>query len=569
MGLVNGALQIGRSAILAYQSALQVIGNNVSNAGVATYTRQSPVLSPYVGVALPEGFMPGGGVTLSALQRSVDSSLEDRLRVSTGDYSASLAQQESLSRIEAVLNELTDTDLSSLLQEFFNAFSDLQNTPHDEGVRGMVLASAESVVSEIKRQREDVLHLRDELNDEIASLADQVNNLAHQIADLNVQITAMESPGSGGANALRDQRDGLLRDLSELIEVEVREQPDNGVNVYIGNDLLISGGMCRGVTSTLETTNNEPRVVVKFADNLQPVTLRGGRIAGLVTSRDTDVMGHIESLNSLSAAIINEVNKVHSSGQGLTGYTTITGAFDVDDPDAVLNEAGLSLAPKNGSFIVYLSNTETEPPTRMPTTITVDLDGIGGNDDTLATLAAKLNAVNNLSAEVKSDNRLRITADDGFEVTFGEDTSYALAALGINVFFTGTTSQDLSVNPDVMNNLDLLAASQTHEEGDGSNAGAIAALASASLSGLGNQSILDYYNAIASNVAVRGATAMAGVKSADAVVQSLTAQRESLSGVSLDEEAISLMRFERAFQAAARYTTVVNEMVDEVLSIIG
>jgi flagellar hook-associated protein FlgK len=60
----------------------------VSNADSASYTRQTPVLSPYVGVPLPEGFMPGGGVTLSALQRNVDDSLEDRLRVATGDRAA-------------------------------------------------------------------------------------------------------------------------------------------------------------------------------------------------------------------------------------------------------------------------------------------------------------------------------------------------------------------------------------------------------------------------------------------------------------------------------------------------
>jgi len=58
------------------------------------------------------------------------------------------------------------------------------------------------------------------------------------------------------------------------------------------------------------------------------------------------------------------------------------------------------------------------------------------------------------------------------------------------------------------------------------------------------------------------------VKSASAVVQSLTAQRESISGVNLDEEAISLMQFQRAFQAAAQYTTTVNNLVDEVLSIV-
>jgi flagellar hook-associated protein 1 FlgK len=520
-----------------------------------------------VGVPLPEGFMPGGGVTLSALQRNVDDSLEDRLRVATGDQAGALAQKDTLSRIESVLNELSDTDLSTLLDKFFSSFSDLQNTPHDEGVRGMVLSAAQSVVSEIQRQRQDILQMRDEINSELGSLTQRVDQLAKQIAGLNVQITAMEGPVSGGANALRDQRDDLLRQLGELVQIQVREQPAGSVNVYVGNDLFISGGMSRGVVSTLETTNDEPRAVMRFADNQQPVNLVGGQIAGLVVARDQDVMGHIEALNSLSAAIINEVNKVHSVGQGLVGYTSVTGAFDVTDPDAALNDAGLALTPRNGSFILYVTNNQSQPPTRTPTTIDVDLDGVGA-DDTLATLAAKINAVGNVSAEVTADNRLKITADDGYEVTFGEDTSNALAALGINVFFTGSNSQDLSVNAELMSNLDLIAASRTHEQGDGSNAGAIAALGTESLSDLGDQSILDYYNALASNVAVRGAAATAWVKSADAVVQSLTAQRESLSGVSLDEEAISLMRFERAFQAAAQYTTTVNKLVDEVLSIV-
>jgi len=567
MGLVNGALQIGRSALLAYQSALQVVGNNVSNAGSTSYTRQTPVLSPSVGVPLPEGFMPGGGVTLSALQRNVDDSLENRLRVATGDQAGSLSRQQVLSRIESVLNELSDTDLSTLLGKFFSSFSDLQNAPHDEGVRGMVLSAATSVVSEIQRQRQDTLQLRDEINSELGSLTQRVDQISKQIAELNVQIAAMEGPGSGGANALRDQRDDLLRQLGELVQIQVREQPAGSVNVYIGNDLFISGGMSRGVVSTLETAGNEPRVVMRFADNQQQVNLIGGQMAGLVAARDTDVMGHIDALNSLAATLVNEVNKAHSAGQGLVGYNSITGAFDVTDPDAVLNDTGLGLTPRNGSFILYVTNNQSQPPTRTPTTITVDLDGVGA-DDTLSTLAAKIDAVASVSAEVTADNRLKITADDGYEVTFGEDTSSALAALGLNVFFTGSNSEDLSVNAALMSNLDLIAASRTHELGDGSNAGAIAALGSESLSDLGNQSILDYYNALASSVAVRGAQVKAGVSSAGAVVQSLTAQRESLSGVSLDEEAISLMRFERAFQAAARYTTTVNGLIDEVLSLV-
>jgi len=569
MGLVNGAIQIGRSALLAYQSALQVIGHNVTNVGSASYTRQSPVLSPYQGVVLPEGFMPGGGVTLSGLQRHVDASLENRLRIAVGDQSEALSQQQTLGRIEAVLNELSDTDLSTLIQEFFNSFATCQNMPHDVGVRGMVLTAGESLICEIQRQRTDVLSLRDELNAQLAESAKRADELATDIAALNVRITAMESPNAGGANALRDQRDALLRALGELVQIQVREQPNGGVNVYIGNALLIAGNLSRGLTSTLKTVDNEPRTVVRFADNNREVNLVGGEMAGLVEARDTYVLGHVASLNDLSRALIQEVNKVHTAGQGLKGYSQLTSAFDVLDPDVALNSSsvGLDLTPTNGSFILYVTNTQTSPPTRVATTIQVDLDGIG-TDETLATLVAKLDAVANVSAAVTADNRLQLTAADGHEITFGQDSSHVLAALGVNVFFTGSNSQDLAINQDLLNDSELLAAATEHTPGDGSNAGLIAALATESLTGLSNQSITAFYNAIASDVAVQGSAALSGIESADAIVLSLSAQRESMSGVSLDEETIEMLRFERAFQAAARYTSVVNQLVAEMLSIV-
>src|SRR5512137_2319347 len=127
MGLVNGALQIGKTALLAYQSALQVTGNNVANAGSDVYTRQTPVLRPVLGGTIPEGFMPGGGVALGELKRNVDESLMNRLRSAMGDQAMVLAQQQNIGQIESSMNELGDVNLSQQIQAFFNAFSSLQN----------------------------------------------------------------------------------------------------------------------------------------------------------------------------------------------------------------------------------------------------------------------------------------------------------------------------------------------------------------------------------------------------------------------------------------------------------
>lgn len=568
MSLITSGLGIGRSALLAYQAALQVIGNNLSNASSASYARQTPVLTPLVGTGRSEGLTPGGGVMLSALKRNVDEALENRLRYSMGDYNDMLAQQQAVSRIEAVLNELTDTDLSTAMQDFFNAFGSLQNQAHDTGSRGVVLTTANTLVREINRQRTDMLRLRDELNTDIASAASDANKLTQQIGQLNQEIVHLEASSPGSANALKDQRDGLLRDLSEFIHIEVREQANGSVNVYTGNEPLIQDGFVRGLTTTLEINDDTPQTVVRFTDNNGVVELSSGKLAGLATSRDTYVRGYLDSLDGLAASLIREVNKVHSQGQGLVGMTSAAGTYAVNDPNAALNasNSGLLFAPQNGSFQITVRDKVSGA--AVTTTINVDLDGIGA-DDSLNSLVAQINGkVGNLTATATTDHRLEFAADQGYEITFGQDTSNVLAALGVNTFFTGTKAQDIAVNQVLSNDPNLLAAATSAAEGDGSNAGALAALATARLDGLNGRSLTEYYNAVAAGVAVTGAAAQAGLESANNVSQALSAQRESISGVSLDEETISMLRLERAFQGSARYTSTVDQMLQEMLALV-
>lgn len=571
MGLVNGALQIGKTALLAYQSALQVTGNNIANAGSEVYTRQTPVLRPIIGGTIPEGFMPGGGIALQELRRNVDESLMNRLRLSVSSKADTEVRQQNIGRIESTMNELSEVDLSTLLQAFFNSFSSLQNEPQNMGTRDIVLTTGASLAAEMQRQRGEVLALRDDLNNEIAAGAERAAELVENVRDLNVRIVAMEGGGQFGANALRDQRDQYLAELSDLMQIQVRGQLDGSVNVYVGNELLIQGGMSRGLTTTLDNNNGIIRTVVRFADNNGTVTLHSGRLAGLAAARDEQVLPHVNRLNSLAAALIQEVNKVHASGQGLENggwYTDITGTYDVDNPALTLNDdqIGLDLVPRNGSFVVTMTDSTGLANTTL---VTVDLDGVGA-DDSLNSLAAKISAaVPNLTATVTTDNRLRLTAANGYTMTFAEDTSHVLAALGINTFFSGKDAQDIAVNSMLTAVPSRLAAGTNRTPGDGSNAAAIAALGHSPVAAIGSLNLLEYYNTIVNDVAVQGAAAKANGEAQNAVHMALSSQRESLSGVSLDEETIQLLKLERSFQGAARFTSVVDRLIQEMLSILG
>jgi flagellar hook-associated protein 1 FlgK len=160
-------------------------------------------------------------------------------------------------------------------------------------------------------------------------------------------------------------------------------------------------------------------------------------------------------------------------------------------------------------------------------------------------------------------------ADSGSSITFAEDTSNVLAALGVNVFFTGTGAQDLAVSSQLSANVNLLAAARSNTPGDGTNAGRIATLGSEPVADLNNLSLTDYYNGIVTDIAVKGASAQASVTATAAITSALSSQRESVSGVNLDEETIQLLKLERAFEGSARYTTTVNQLIDQLLAIVG
>jgi flagellar hook-associated protein 1 FlgK len=584
MGLLTSALQIGRSALFSYQSALTVVGNNISNAGDPDYTRQTPVLTPIPGVPIQEGFRPGAGVQLSALQRHIDESLEERIRVALGDQNSALEQSEVLSRIESVLNELSETDLSTLLTSFFNTFSTLQTTPQDETARGAVLATAQTLVTEIRRQRDDLLNITEQINDEIENITDRANQIVDDIATLNVDIVRAESGKNGGASGLRDQRDALLRELSTIVEIRTRLQPEGSVNVFIGNEPVVQGGISRGLTTTRDVGADIERVTVRFADDNGAIAINGGRYEGLVGSRDTFVVNQLNTLDNLARALIRDVNQVHSDGQGVGSFTDVTSTYSVIDPNLALNTInnGLEFLPRNGSFFITIKN-ETSGLTKS-VQVDVDLDGITPPADTSlnglvgninAALTAAYGGASPVTASVTGDNRLNLKADPTFSFTFGhdgdefrEDSSNALAALGINTFFVGTDAQSVGVNAFLDGRPDLISAAQVNEVGDGGNAGRLSSLLNAASKELNGISILAFYNSKVSNVAVKSAAARNAVEAADVVVVSLRAEREAISGVSLDEEAINLLKFQRAFQGAAQFIRVADEMIQTMLGLV-
>lgn len=566
MGL-SAALGIGRSALAAYQAALQIVGNNIANVGTAGYTRINADLSAVPGANLGFGQV-GTGVRLTGVRRAVSESINARLRNANSNKQSASARQSYLDRIEGIIDPLGDVNLGSLLGDFFKFLNDLQNNPQNYASRGIVINSARSLTQRIRDIRGDLLDVRSDLNREIEQATQNADALASKIASLNTEITTAEAGGGGPAAALRDQRDQLLGKLSEIFSITVREQPSGAVNVYVGNDSLVQFGQSFGLTTSTEiNADGLASTVVRFAHNNGPVTCSSGQIAGLINARDLEVASQMSRLDAFAGALINEVNKIHSGGRGLSGFSTLTSVNAVIDPTVVLSDAanGLTFLPKTGSFFIDVKDSSGAT---VRTQINIDLDGIGV-DSTLNSVAADITAnVANVTATVLADGRLQLTAASGHTYTFADDTSGFLASVGLNTFFTGKDSLDIDINPVFSGDPNLIAAARSDQAGDGSNATALAALQDQTISSLGGISLNEYYTATVADLAVSVSGVQSAYDAGSVILDSLTAQRESISGVSLDEEAVNLIAYQRAYQGAARYMNVVDEMLQTLLTLI-
>jgi len=561
---LNGALQIGRSAIVASQAAMQVAGNNMANAATPGYHRRTVHLAGARDVMIVGGAFAGTGVQLQAIRREVDTALQARFRGATSEQHANLIDQRFLTALETLQNELTDNDLSSALSDFFNSFSELANNPEDHAIRSLVVETGLALADRVAAMGQSYQQTIDEIDRALSTSIIQANNLLDGIALLNTQITQTEQ-GAGEAGNLRDQRDLLIDELSEFIQITVIEQATGSVDVLVDSVPILLAGVDRGLEVRTQTVNGQLEVSLRVAADGTHLQANSGSIGGLLRQRVDTIEPAIDDLDTFASQLIYQVNRTHSQGQGRRGFESVAGTELVDDTTLHLNNVnvGLDYTVDNGSFFIHV----THQATGVRTTHQINVDG---NADSLDDLIAEINVavgVPNVTAGTGFGGVFTLTAAAGFEISFSDDTSGALAALGVNTFFTGHNASTMGINKTVQDNPNMLAAGAGHVPGSNDTALVLADLQNTSLTALSDRSLREFWHDSVNSLAVKTDAASLAVQSSTLVRESLDAQIQAVSGVSLDEEAINLLMFQRQFQAAARFIAVIDETIQTLLSI--
>lgn len=562
-----GSLQLASNSMQAQQIGLQVVGQNMANANTPGYSVEQAVLTP-APVQREGNLALGLGVQVSAIVQKVDEFLNERLRGTNSDVGNSQEQAQVYQNLESIVGALNNNNLQSSLNSFFSSISGVLNQPESVSVRNLAVLQGQTLAGDINKMANRVTNARSDLNTQIEGMTSDINRLVGDIAHLNAQITTTEGGTISHSQAvgLRDKRNQDLSDLSKLIGIRVEEQPSGAANVYVGGDYLVFEGTSRKVETAYTTDQGFSAAHINLVDTNAPLDTQSGKLTGLLTARDKILGGFLDKLNSFASKLNFEFNKIYSSGQGLTGFQSMTSTNSVASASSPLDNAGLSFTPVNGSFQVQVLNKQTG--LTQTTNINVDLNGLDQNETSLAGLATQLNAVNGLNATIANGGNLSIsTMSPDLQFSFANDNSGALAALGLNTFFTGTTAADIGVNQAVVNDPGKFAASSAGIGIDTGNATKLARFMNQPLSSAGGATLTDVYNQMVGDVTQGSSVAQSVAQGNQTFQQTLQGRQSSVSGVSIDEEAVKMITYQRAYQASARLIATINDLLNTLMQI--
>jgi flagellar hook-associated protein 1 len=460
-GTLTQLMYTARDALAAQSYGLGVTGQNISNVNTPGYVRREALLETR---AL--GTATTGSVSIEGLRRATDIYIERRELMARGSAAAASEHDSQLASVEAMFNDLDGTGMGSALDGLFSSFSSLAANPNDPTARAAVLGAADAFASRANSIGDALAVTRDDLLRQAQVTVEQINQRASNIAELNRRIQAAEAAGEDAAD-LKDQRNNLLLDLSELVDIRTIDGDNGSIIVQASGATLVEGADSRAFVVDLAADGSLKLLSSQGGSGGSEVTqfLTGGKLAGIKEARDVDVFDVQNRLDQLVFDVAGAVNAQHAAGFGSDGVTG-RNLFDIS-----ATTQGAARAIRLGA-------------------------AVAGN---LAAVAA---------------------ASDAASVPGGAGNAAALA---------GVWNTPLS----------------------------------------GGRTAAEAYGDIVGNIGMRKSAIAHAVETQVAIKEQIQAMREAVSGVSLDEEMVALTKYQRAYQAAGRVLSTVDELLQDLLNRIG
>lgn len=535
------------SSMTAQQALIANTSNNIANVNTPGYTRRQIDIESRGDVASIGGILQiGSGVQLGDIKRTTNEFLEYQLRQANSRKGYTDIRNDYLSAVEpAFALDGPMTTIGSALNSFFGAVSQIGVNPSNIDLRINVMQRGEDLISAIKTAYNTVAGVQNELNKRIDLEVGTINSMTQQLSLLNGQIGQREAAGIGAIDE-RDQRDTLLAKLASKISFTTLETGNGMMNCYLSNGFPI----VNQETSRDLTVTSAP----SFATTSLPRSLSG------------DVLTYITyDFGSDTAPSHLDLTQLLKNGSGsLAGMLQLRGTTDPSNTSPFEAE---------GELVAIAS--QIEAITRQLLT-TVNQEYLGADEDSVTpgfqSSSGDLNGNTPGVFGLFDFDFIGVKDVDGDGIPSMSDLLGTSPPIGTFSTILKLGFTDPAQFAAARDN-DPAQGATAFPQGDGQNAEAVAALRSStfslSLGGFAFSGTLEEaYNAAVSYVGNAKSSAQLEVDVANANLSSAANKRDEFSAVSLDEEFANLIKYQRAFQAAARMIKTAGDLLDQIVSLI-
>ncbi|NUU74808.1 flagellar hook-associated protein FlgK [Paenibacillus xylanilyticus] len=502
------SIETAKRSLFTQTTALSTTGHNVANANTEGYSRQkvnmqaSIPMEPFAFLHSTTPGQLGTGVEFDSITRVREKFLDDQYRNENTNFGSWSIQRDTLEKLEAIVNEPSDTGFRTVMDNFYKSWSDLSKNPEDVTARRIVKETTLALTDAMNQISRQLDALSQDLDSNISVKSSEIQGYLGNIANLNSSIVKIESLGDN-ANDLRDQRDLMADKLSKIMNITVTDSLQ-GYSIQMNGQALVTGGAVQTVVDTafLNTAYT--------AGNLT-----NGEVHGMIKSRDTLVSDYKKQMDDLANTLANgDIEITLPAGSVIPATNALGLAGGALATDTKVTVKGLNGLHQLG----YTMDGTTTP--GLPFFTAAD----GGTAITAGNIS--LNAVIQADPN-KIATSLRTTDASGTETVIkGNNT---LAILLANLKDTPMKSADE----------------------------------------LRNATIGAQFSAIVGQLGVQSQEAARQTSNSEFLVEQVDTRRQSVSGVSLDEEMANMIKFQHAYSASARFMTTYDELLDKLINSTG
>ncbi|MCW0207126.1 Flagellar hook-associated protein 1 [Achromobacter veterisilvae] len=545
----------------AAQAGLATTSHNINNATTVGYNRQRVMVSTAGAQATTNGYI-GRGVQVDTVVRSYDSFLYKQLVGAQGSGAQLQAQLDQVSQVNNLFADRT-VGIAPGLNNFFTSMNTVASKPADPAARADLLGKANSLATQIRSAYTEMQNQREGLNTQITTTVEQVNSYLSRIDDLNTQISlATGKAGGSPPNDLLDQRDQAVMELNQLIGITTYEQGDKiSISLASGGQSLLSGNSIYPLQA-VASSKDAGRTVLAYtlpagsgktvAVELDDSEVTGGKLGGLLQFRSSSLDVMQNQLGQMAVGLALSFNEQHKQGLDQNGDPG-TDFFSIGSPAAVPNTQNKSNAQISGTF-TNLDNINAKD-------YEISFDGTNYQ---VVRLPEGVRVYNGPATGTPPNATLDLDSEMGVTLTID-----APPQAGDKWSLSPTRDAARDIDVLIRDPEKIAAADADGGDANGKNALKLAQLENAKVLGHGTMSTTDMFAQVVNTVGVQTAQVKAAATAQVNLIKQTTAAQQSVSGVNLNEEYVSLSLYQEQYQASARIIDVASTIFDTLLGLRG